>query len=131
MGEKNSGSAKKSYRVGQLEGKISWTIEELWDGGVTRGPFGTKNMAVQHEEKIAKEEGFIDDLVLEEVVSQEAPLADCVALDADGNWLCHTAIAVEDKGRKILLPAGMTFHRGTPFNGVDVGEWLDKNVSSS
>ena len=64
-------SNKKAYRVSQIEGKITWQVEELWDGGVVRGPFGTKESAILKEEKIAADNGFIDDLVLEKAVGTE------------------------------------------------------------
>lgn len=48
----------------QIEGKITWRIEELWDGGVVRSPFGGREYAIEREEQIAKEQGFFDELVL-------------------------------------------------------------------
>ena len=59
-----AGGKQRRYRVVQSEGKISCRIEELWDGGVVRSPFSDREYAIRREEKIAKEQGFIDELVL-------------------------------------------------------------------
>jgi len=48
---------KKGYRVSQIEGKITWQVEELWQGGTNRGPYGTKEAAIGAEEKVAREKG--------------------------------------------------------------------------
>ena len=55
---------EKAYRIAQIEGKITWRVEELWDGGITRAPFGTRESAKMAEERFARENGFFDDLVL-------------------------------------------------------------------
>ena len=55
---------QKRYRVVQNQDKVTWRIEELWDGGVVRSPFAGREYAIKREEKIAEEEGFIDELVL-------------------------------------------------------------------
>ena len=59
MEEKKNQSSERDYRVVQIEGKITWRAEELWDGGVVRGPFGSKDYAIKKEEEIARTEGFI------------------------------------------------------------------------
>ncbi|GAI72274.1 unnamed protein product, partial [marine sediment metagenome] len=59
-----AGGKQRRYRVVQSEGKISCRIEELWDGGVVREPFGSREHAIKREEKIAEQKGFIDELVL-------------------------------------------------------------------
>ncbi|MFC1954847.1 hypothetical protein ACFLVZ_03405 [Chloroflexota bacterium] len=53
MAEKKS--KKKAYRVAQIEGKITWKIEELWNGGIERGPYSSKEGAVKIEENIARD----------------------------------------------------------------------------
>ena len=59
-----AGGKQRRYRVVQNEGKFTWRIEELWDGGVVREPFASREHAIKREEKIAEKEGFIDELVL-------------------------------------------------------------------
>ena len=59
-----AGGKQRRYRVVQNEGKTTWRIEELWDGGVVRSLFTNREYAIRREEKIAEEEGFIDELVL-------------------------------------------------------------------
>lgn len=120
-------SNKKAYRVVQNEGKISWRIEELWDGGEVRSPYGSSNAAIIKEENIARENGFIDDLVLEEAVGQEISHKDAFEKDSDGNWRCTQACSIEIDNKIIALQEGMTFVRGTPFMAIDVAKWLDEN----
>lgn len=60
MAQENNESNKKVYRVVRIEGKITWRIEELWDGGVTRQPYGSQHAAINAEERIAQENGFLD-----------------------------------------------------------------------
>lgn len=129
MEEKNSQSSERGYRVVQQEGKITWNIEELWDGGVVRGPFGARETAIRREEDIARTEGFIDDLVLKETIEEEESISDCVEKDAEGNWHCIKATAVEIGNRVIALTEGTTFVKGIPFMGVYVAEWLDEHAS--
>ena len=119
---------KKNYRLSQIEGKITWQIEELWEGGTVRGPYGSKEAARQAEERIATENGFIDDLVLQETVGEEVKPASAFEKDSDGNWHCIQAcsIAIEDK--ELVFTKGMTFTKGIPFMGVDVAEWLEEKV---
>ena len=129
MQEKNNQSSERAYRVVQVEGKIIWSIEELWDGGVVRSPFGSKAAAIQREENIARAEGFIDGLVLKEVIEEEVSISDAVEKDSEGNWHCIKAIPVEMENRMIILSAGTTFTKGVPFMGIDVAKWLDEHCS--
>ena len=129
MQEKNNQSSEKAYRVVQIEGKITWSIEELWDGGVVRGPFGSESAAIQREEDIARAEGFIDDLVLKEAIKEEVSISDAVEKDSEGNWHCVKAISIEMENRMMVLSAGMTFTKGAPFMGIDVAKWLDEHCS--
>ena len=129
MQEKNNQSSERAYRVVQIEGKITWSIEELWDGGVVRGPFGSKAAAIQREEDIARAEGFIDDLVLKEAIKEEVSISDAVEKDSEGNWHCLKAISIEMEHRMIVLSAGTTFTKEVLFMGVDVAKWLDEHYS--
>ena len=129
MQEKNNQSSERAYRVVQIEGKITWSIEELWGGGVVRGPFGSKAAAIQREEDIARAEGFIDGLVLKEVIEEEASISDAVEKDSEGNWHCLKAISINMENRMIALSAGMTFTKGVLVMGIDVAKWLDEHCS--
>ena len=117
---------KKQYRVTQIEGKITWQIEELWEGGTVRGPFGSKEAAIMAEEKIATENGFIDDLVLQETVGEEVTPAFAFEKDSDGNWHCIQACAIAIADKELVFTKGMSFTKGIPFMGVDVAEWLEE-----
>jgi hypothetical protein len=129
MKEKKNQSGERGYRFIQDEGKITWRIEELWNGGVTRGPFGAREFAVQREENIARTEGFFDNLVLKEAIGEEKSLSDAFEKDSDGNWHCINAISIEMENRMIVIAEGMTFTKGVQFMGVDVAQWLDENYS--
>ena len=126
MAENKSGS--KPYRVVQIEGKITWQVEELWDGGITRGPYGTKDAALASEEKIARVNGFIDDLVVEEVGQDVTKPTDAFEKDASGNWVCLKGCSIEMDKAEIVFTEGMKFTEGTPYMGVDVAKWLEENV---
>ncbi|MFC2072842.1 hypothetical protein ACFLUU_09170 [Chloroflexota bacterium] len=128
MEEKKNQSNERGYRVVQIEGKITWRIEELWDGGVERGPFGAKEYAIKKEEDLARAEGFIDDLVLKEVVEKEIAYKDAFNKASDGNWRCIQACSIEMENKVIVFSEGTTFTRGTPFMGIDVTKWLDENI---
>ena len=119
---------KKAYRVVQIEGKITWKVEELWDGGIERAPYGNKEAAIRSEENIARDNGFIDDLVLQDIVEEgkESP-TDAFDRDARGTWHCKRACAIEMGGKDIVFAEGMTFTKGNPFMTVDVAKWLDEN----
>lgn len=127
MKEQNSQSSEKGYRVVKNEGKISWRIEELWDGGVVRDPFGAKESAIRAEEDIARAEGFIDDLVLKEVIAEEKSPCDSFEKDVDGNWRCIDPVSIKIENRIIAVPERMIFSRGVRFMLVDVARWLDEN----
>jgi len=129
MNEKNSQSGERGYRVVKNEGKITWRIEELWDGGVVRSPFGAKESAIRAEEDIARAEDFIDDLVLKEVIAEEKSPCDAFEKDLDGNWRCTEPISIKIENRIIAIPERMTFTKGVPFMLVDIAQWLDENCS--
>lgn len=129
MKEKNNQSSERGYRVVQNEGKITWRIEELWDGGAVRGPFGSREHAIGREEDIARSEGFIDDLVLKEVIAKEKSPCDAFKKDSEGNWHCIDATSIEIEKREIVISKGMTFTKGVLFLGMDVAKWLDENCS--
>ena len=121
---------KKSYRVVRIEGKITWRIEELWDGGVIREPYSSQHGAIRAEEKIAQENGFIDDLTLQEVVGEEIMPANAFERNVDGSWRCLQACSIDIENKTLVLKEGMEFEKGSPFMGIDVTKWLDKNYSS-
>ena len=95
MKEKNNQASERGYRLVQNEGKASWRIEELWEGGVVRGPFGVKEFAIRREEDIARAEGFIDDLVLKEAIGEEKSPCDAFEKDSDRKWHCIAAASIE------------------------------------
>ena len=117
----------KEYRVTQIEGKITWQVEELWDGGVVKSPYGSKDAAINNEEKFARDNGFFDDLVLQEFVEQKISHADAFQKDSDGNWHCIEACSIEMDGKLVVFNEGTTFTKGLPFMGIDVTKWLDEN----
>jgi len=125
MAEKESN--KKAYRVVQIEGKVTWKVEELWDGGIERGPYGSREAAIKSEENIARDNGFIDDLVLQGIVEEKTSPIDAFERDARGAWHCQHACAIEMESKEIVFTEGMTFTKGTPFMGIDVAKWLDEN----
>lgn len=127
MTQTNNEANKKVYRVVPIEGKISWRIEELWDGGVTRGPYWSNHAAIAAEEKIAKENGFIDDLVLQEVSGEEVMPVNAFNKDAQGNWRCLKACNITVENKEIIFAEGMEFKKGILFMGIDVAKWLDEN----
>ena len=129
MKEKNNQSSEKAYRVVQNEGQITWRIEELWDGGVVRSPFGAREFAIRREESLARAEGFIDDLVLKEVIGEEKSPCDAFEKDSDGNWCCIDPVSIKIENRVIVISKGMTFTKGVPYLMVDVAKWLDENCS--
>ncbi len=120
---------KKAYRVVQIEGRISWKVEELWDGGIERAPYSDKEAAIKHEENIARDNGFIDDLVLQDMLVEEKKKSptDAFERDSRGTWHCKQACAIEIGDKEIVFTEGMTFTKGSPFMMVDVAKWLDEN----
>ena len=130
MTQRNNEASKKVYRVVQIEGKVTWRIEELWDGGIIRGPYWSNHAAIKAEERIAQENGFIDDLALQEVIGEEVMPVNAFEKDADGNWRCLKACAIDVDNKTVVFTEGMKFEKGIPFMGFDVTKWLDENYSS-
>lgn len=128
MPETDAQYGKRLYRVVQVPGYITWRIEELWDGGVVRSPYGTRDAAVRTEERIARENGFIDALVLQGVVGEEKSPADAFKKDAVGNWLCVAQCSINIENKEIVFTKGMSFSKGVPFLGIDVAKWLDEHA---
>ncbi|MDP6126670.1 MAG: hypothetical protein QF713_02880 [Dehalococcoidales bacterium] len=120
-------SGEKAYRAAQIEGRTSWKVEELWDGGVERGPYGTKESAIRNEEKIATQEGFIDELVLKEAIGETVSHTDAFDKDSEGRWTCVQGCSIEMGNKEIVFSEGMKFTKGTSYMGIDVAEWLDDN----
>lgn len=121
---------KKAYRIVRIEGKITWRIEELWDGGVIRGPYWSQHAAINAEEKIARENGFIDDLALQQVIGEEIMPVNAFNRDADGNWRCLKACTIDVGNKMVVFTEGMEFKKGILYLGVDIAKWLDENYSS-
>ncbi len=122
--------AEKGYRIAHIEGKITWRIEELWDGGVTRGPFGTRDSARMAEEKIAKEGGFFNDLVLKDIGGEEGIPKDAFKKGDNGKWRCLKPCAVDIQNKTMEFLAGMEFEKDIHFLGIDVAKWLDEHYAS-
>ena len=120
---------QRNFRISQIEGKITWQVEELWEGGVVRGPYGTKDAAIYAEQKFATEKNFISSLVLQETVEQKVNLEESFTRDDDGNWLCTQACSLTIDQKEMRFNEGLTFAKGTPYMGVDVADWLEKNVN--
>ena len=120
-------SNKKAYRVVQIEGKTSWRVEELWEGGIVGGPYSDKEAAIHNEENIATAEGFIADLVLQEAVGEGISHKDAFKKDSDGIWHCIQGCSIEMDKKELVFSQGMTFTKGIPYMGLDVAEWLDEN----
>jgi hypothetical protein len=127
MSETAAQSGRRPYRIVQVEGKITWRVEELWDGGVVRGPYGSRESAVRGEEAIGRQNGFIDALVLQEVAAKAKVPVEAFNKDASGNWHCAAACAIDIENKEIIFTKGMAFSKGTPFMGVDVAKWLDEH----
>jgi len=125
-------SKERAYLVVQNEGKITWRVEELWDGGLVRGPFGAKESAIRREERIARAEGFFDALVLAEAGSQESKRSPAKAFEkvSDTTWRCIDPVSLDIGNATIVVGKGTTFVRGIPFLGVDVVKWLDEHSST-
>ena len=119
---------QRNYRVAQIDGKITWKVEELWEGGVVRGPYGTKDAAIHAEEKFATENNFFNTLVLKEAVEQKLNLANAFSRDDDGNWICTQACSLTIDQTELRFSEGLSFAKGTPYMGVDIADWLEKNV---
>ena len=121
---------KKPYRIVKIEGKVTWKIEELWDGGVERSPYGSIEAAKKSEEKFARDNGFIDDLELQEVEEeQEKSLTSAFERDSRGTWTCKDTCAIEINNKEIVFSKGMAFTKGVMYMSVDVAKWLDEHSS--
>ena len=120
-------SGKKVYRIVQIEGKMSFRIEELWDGRDNGGTYGSVQSAIFAEEKKARANGFIDELILQEAVESRTSHKDAFEKDPEGNWHCTHGCAIEMANKEIVFSEGMTFTKGTPFMGIDVAKWLEEN----
>jgi len=125
MAEKETN--KKAYRVVQIEGKVTFKIEELWDGGIERAPYGSKEAAVKSEEKIARDNGFIDDLVLQDIIEEKKSPTDAFERDNHGVWHCKEACSIEMENKEIRFTEGLSFNKGIPFMGIDVAKWVDEH----
>ncbi len=119
---------QRNYRVSQIDGKITWQVEELWAGGTVRGPYGTKDAAIQAEKKFANANNFLNDLVLQETIEKKLNLAEAFTRDDDGNWICAQACSLTIDQTELRFNQGLTFAKGTPYMGVDIADWLEKNV---
>ena len=119
----------KNFRISQIDGKITWQVEELWEGGVVRGPYGTKEAAIHAEKKVATENNFLESLVLQEAIEHKINLGESFTRDDDGNWVCVQACSLTIDQKEMRFNEGLTFAKGTPFMGVDVADWLEKNVN--
>jgi hypothetical protein len=119
---------KKEYRIFQNEGKITWTVEELWDGGVTRGPYGSRDAAIGAEKRIAEANGFAGDLVIHELGEQKTLPTESFEKDENGNYRCLKGCSIEIDKKEIVFAEGMEFTKGHQFMGVDVVKWLDENL---
>jgi len=121
---------KKGYKVTQIEGRITWQVEELWEGGKVRGPYGSKDAAINAEKKAAETEGFADDLVLTEAVEKKVDPAQAFKKNPDGSWECVLACAIEIENKEIAFTPGHSYSPGIPFGGIDVAAWLEENTAS-
>ncbi|OGN90325.1 MAG: hypothetical protein A2158_07720 [Chloroflexi bacterium RBG_13_46_14] len=119
---------QRNYRVSQIDGKITWQVEELWDSGVVRGPYGTKDAAIHAEEKFAIENNFLNSLVLKEAIERKLNLEKAFTRDDEGNWTCTQACSLTIDKKELRFSEGLTFAKGIPFIGVDIADWLEKNV---
>ena len=119
---------QRNYRVAQIDGKITWQVEELWEGGSVRGPYGTKDAAIYAEEKFATENNFRDNLILKEAIEHKLNLEDSFTKDEEGNWTCVQACSLTIDLKEMRFSEGLTFAKGTPYMGVDIADWLEKNI---
>ena len=118
----------KVYRIVQNEGKITFRVEELWEGGVQRGPYGSQDAATNAEETVARDGGFIDDLSLEGITAEEKSPLEAFKKDDDGTWLCLEGCSIDINDKEVVFTQGQSFAKGDPFMGIDVAEWLDEKA---
>lgn len=124
-------AGKREYRISQIEGKITWQVEELWAGGKIRGPYGTKDAAVTAEKKVAVEAGYLDDLVLTATIGNEVKPENAFTKDEAGKWVCVQACSISIGNKEVVFTKGLTFSQEAPsFMGVNVAEWLEENVKT-
>ncbi len=116
----------RSYRIVQNEGKITFRVEELWDGGTRRGPYNSAEAAMKDEEKIASNGGFKDSLSLQEIVEKKKPPTENFTKDTEGKWHCNLTCSIEVDKKMVVLDKGMTFSKGQNYLGVDVAGYLDE-----
>ena len=121
---------QRQYRVLQIDGKITWQVEELWAGGVVRGPYGTKDAAINAEKKHANENNFLDSLVLKEAIEHKLNLVEAFTRDEEGNWVCSQACSLTIDQTELRFNKGLTFAKGTPYMGVDIADWLERNINA-
>jgi hypothetical protein len=119
---------KREYKVVQNQGKITWSIEELWPGGVVRSPYGTKAAAILAAEKLAAQYGYANDLILAEADSENVSIEKAFEKDEEGTWTCVEACSLNINQKELVLGKGLTFSKGVPYMGVDVAEWLENNL---
>ncbi len=124
----SSQPGKRVFRVVQNEGAITWRVEELWNGGVVRGPFGAKEYAIRREQNIAREQGFFDALVFQDNGGQtaERPVVSCFEKAPGGEWRCIDPVSLSIGNATIMVGKGTSFKKGVPFMGMDVAKWLDE-----
>ena len=118
----------KEYKVTQIAGKITWQAEELWEGGEIHGPYGTKEAAMQAEERLAQEKGYADSLVLAGTEGEEVSPEQAFEKDEDGSWTCVRACSINMGGKELVFHKGLKFEKDQPFQGVKVAEWLEENL---
>ena len=43
---------KRAYRIVQNEGKITYRVEDLWEGGIKKGPYNSVEIARKDERRL-------------------------------------------------------------------------------
>ncbi|MBN2239436.1 MAG: hypothetical protein JW712_06660 [Dehalococcoidales bacterium] len=121
----------KEYRILQIEGKITWQVEELWDGGTVRGPYGTKEAAKAAELRFAEEKGFADNLVLAGEIGRKVDLAEAFDKDEEGTWTCKQGCSIEINNKEIAFSQGLSFKKDELFMGVDIVSYLEEHTAKN
>jgi len=119
---------KKGYRVSQIEGRITWQVEELWKGGKIRGPYGSKDAAIHAAKKAAADGGYADDLVLTAAEEKKVDPAQAFRKNEKGDWECILACAIDIDNKEIAFTPGHSYTKGIPFGGVDVAAYMDEHI---